>query len=671
MVSSFSIWYLCRRDPGPSTTTLQQLTSTPSLPSLPNLHMHPEFVLSRLSGLPLSLRRVAWLALDASTPAKMSDAVHQLHGLLLKYPDHIKYAANLLPVVYATLDPARLPEDTTPEPTRLHLVHCAIGAMALFTLHTLNFAVVHDLWTRVWAWIHFIDTHDYFPDESICGYSRLSLLKQLVEFLLLDRPELVFSTPDVCVFVAHAWASMVARDKVDHGCLFGISQALAACDDFPQCLEDVLEGAGGIRELGSLIITYIGLLVRDLGASDSGDSDSRCRLHLSLHRVLLFVSVPRPETCELALQTSLTKAGIITALTDALITLTSVGSLAGDAHRNSPLCTCNGCVTDLCMQKITSLLYVIQSPQLEKALNAGVLRAIVTGAVSNYRMANVETALKHFLGTILVGATRYYTFMRRLATALPEVLAIQPSRAFMDSPLWADWVLFLSLAQERLQFLAEFRERFFSTRSCANFECGVLIAQKTDLRRCAACRVRYYCSKECQMHSWRTQGHRAICIFAHDSGLGRQLEDHNNRFYNFTFLRDYQTRKPAILLQKLAHIHRTVNADFCVVMEFISGRCVPRVAPIEEWEYILERHPCMERSATGWREMHVVRFVDEDTLEFPWLLRCTSPAQMDGLVALARQIPKETDIVRLEKLCPALFEKLQKLANIKLIEVYC
>ncbi|KAF7342758.1 hypothetical protein MSAN_01991000 [Mycena sanguinolenta] len=323
------------------------------------------------------------------------------------------------------------------------------------------------------------------------------------------------------------------------------------------------------------------------------------------------------------------------------------------------------------MQKLASLLYVIRAPRLKKALNAGVLHAIVTGTVSNYRALNVSTALKHFMGTILVGATRYYPFMCSLAAALPEALAIEPSRAFMDSPLWADWISFASCAQERLQFLAEFRARFISTRPCANFDCDVLYAQRTDLRRCAACQIYYYCSVECQTISWSTQAHRAICEAAQDSEHGHRLEDNNNRFYRFTILRDYQIRKPAIFLQKLAHIHRTGNTNFCVIMEFISARCIPRVAPVEEWEHILERHPYTERSATGWREMHVVRFVDEDPLEFPWLLRCGNSIQMDGLVELARQIPQGADVGQLEKLYPALFEEVQKLASMEVVEVYC
>ncbi|KAJ6451892.1 hypothetical protein C8R45DRAFT_1113239 [Mycena sanguinolenta] len=132
-------------------------------------------------------------------------------------------------------------------------------------------------------------------------------------------------------------------------------------------------------------------------------------------------------------------------------------------------------------------------------------------------------------------------------------------------------------------------------------------------------------------------------------------------------LRDYQTRKPVLLLQKLAHIHETGSTDSCVIMEYLSGRCIPRVV-----EHPLEGQIWMERSATGFREMHVVRFVGvDDPLEIRCLLRCNSSAQVDGLVELARLIPEGTDVAQLKELHPALFMEFQKLVNLEVVEIYC
>ncbi|KAF7342759.1 MYND-type domain-containing protein [Mycena sanguinolenta] len=603
--------------------------------------MRPEFKLSKLSALPLSDRRVAKLAADASTPVNIvSKAIHQLYGAYRRNPDPGQYAWKLLPVVYAILDPARLPDDTTPELALLHRLVIATSAMTLLFLKNLNVAVVCDVWPCIWAWIHFIDTLDYFPDVSVCGYTRLSLMKQLGNFLFWGHSELVFDTPGVCVFIAHAWANMVARGEVDYAGLLVISDTLATYDHLPQCLEELVEGAGGMDDLARLILTYVDLLVCDLGINES--EASRFKLRYSLRNVLVLVSRPTPGV--LALQKSLMRAGIVAALSDALIKLASAGALekvphvSSYGHSSTPPCSCHSCVMDLCMQNLTSLLSAMRSPKLEKTLDTDILRTIITGTVSNYRAPNVSEALKHFMGTTLVGATRCYTFMRSLGTVLPEALAIQPSRAFMDSPLWHDWILFTSLAQERLQSFHEFRSSLMSRRSCGNFECNILITQKTDLRRCSACQAQYYCSAECQIISWRAQDHRRICAFTQGSELDDRVEGNNNRFYRFTILRDYQTQKTAILLQKLAHIHRTGNTNFCVIMSFISACCIPRVAPIEEWEHILESHPCIERSATGFREMHVV--LEEPprirlALEMQFLgpdrwSRCVGPADSEG-----------------------------------------
>ncbi|KAJ6449332.1 hypothetical protein C8R45DRAFT_1130857 [Mycena sanguinolenta] len=87
---------------------------------------------------------------------------HIVRYLRSNYPDPEQYTRKLLPVVYATLDSGRLPDDTTPEPTFLHRVPCATYAMTFFSLKTLNAAAVRDLWSRVRARIRFIDIHDYF-----------------------------------------------------------------------------------------------------------------------------------------------------------------------------------------------------------------------------------------------------------------------------------------------------------------------------------------------------------------------------------------------------------------------------------------------------------------------------------------------------------------------------
>ncbi|KAJ6449329.1 hypothetical protein C8R45DRAFT_947416 [Mycena sanguinolenta] len=157
---------------------------------------------------------------------------------------------------------------------------------------------------------------------------------------------------------------------------------------------------------------------------------------------------------------------------------------------------------------------------------------------------------------------------------------------------------FHGFATERLQFSAEFRERFFSTRSCANFEdTKCTRGEHRDIAPLPR-------TADLAADSTAITTGFIISPFSATIRHGNHRSSHSSNWQH-RLLRRYGIH--------LGTLHPTGS---------ISSRDIR-----------------VERSATGWREMHVVRFVDEDTVEFPWLLRCTSPAQMDGLVALARQSP--------------------------------
>jgi hypothetical protein len=155
--------------------------------------------------------------------------------------------------------------------------------------------------------------------------------------------------------------------------------------------------------------------------------------------------------------------------------------------------------------------------------------------------------------------------------------------------------------------------------------------------------------------------------------LDCHTDQRNNRFYRFVLLRSYQTHKPALFLQKLAHIHRTGNTDFCVVTEYVHGRFAPRVAPLTEWTHLLDEAQCIEWGATNRKEVHVVRFVEEPGTmdECFWLLRYDSAAPVEGSLRIAKQIPLGVDVVgQLADLYPELFQQVQELASMNVAETY-
>ncbi|OBZ69914.1 hypothetical protein A0H81_10215 [Grifola frondosa] len=71
------------------------------------------------------------------------------------------------------------------------------------------------------------------------------------------------------------------------------------------------------------------------------------------------------------------------------------------------------------------------------------------------------------------------------------------------------WDAFRALAHERAVLV-----RLFSTANtqvCDNVQCQKR-ANRKEFRRCSACLVTFYCSKECQKASWKEGDHKALCI---------------------------------------------------------------------------------------------------------------------------------------------------------------
>ncbi|KAK6969359.1 hypothetical protein R3P38DRAFT_2752979 [Favolaschia claudopus] len=253
-------------------------------------------------------------------------------------------------------------------------------------------------------------------------------------------------------------------------------------------------------------------------------------------------------------------------------------------------------------------------------------------------------------------------------SVLRNATMMLPSTGFMKSRFGKDWRGIVALAQERTELRKDFDTNLVGIRSCDNFECGVINVPKATLRRCGACQHTFYCSPECQKISWRKFNHRYRCkriqknpIITPDARI--------TRFRSTLILNTYQRHKHAIFLQKLKYIHRTGNTDYCVIMEYIAGYCTPKVVPIEEWGKSLSLHDYRQRTAIGTREMHVVRLTP-GRVEFPMLLRSNAAEVLERLVGIARRLPKDADVGRLENDFPEMWREVEELAGMDVVEIY-
>lgn len=412
-----------------------------------------------------SLQRVAKLAVDASKPVEIvSDALLKLRAQLREYPNQGQaLSQGLLPIIYANLDPARLLDpDRVAEPIFLHRALCATRAMTMLRMGHLPTAVARELWPRLWAWIQFFDNHDYFPDDAPFTADRRLLFSCFLPFLHDtegNAAQLVYTTPDVCVFVSHAWACLVARceryhdalqDPGSQGAMLALVQMFRVCHRFPQHFDELVEGMGNSEDLARLAVRYTAVAARNF---DIVEHTRRDRLDPTLYSGMISLNWGGPSFLE-----CLGSAGMAKVLTETLIKLAGAGFTMAATGR--------------CLLPLVDIVDQLGAPSLVKALKAGLLRAIISrhASESDSDDERVSRALKHLIRDILVDATFKYSFMVALKSVLPDALAIERTGGFMHSPRWEDWKLFTVIAAERLQYAEEFRAGYVSTRECSNFE---------------------------------------------------------------------------------------------------------------------------------------------------------------------------------------------------------
>ncbi|KAJ7656839.1 hypothetical protein DFH06DRAFT_1298113 [Mycena polygramma] len=641
--------------------------------------MHPELLPSKLLGLPDSCRGVACLAADSSANANVVlDAVIELHAVLRREANPVASAAKLLPVVYANLDLQRIPDPDLLTDSTVHpRVLAAVYAMEFihFCSFRLTSAVTRELWPRLWAWAQFIDNHESFHAQT--NFFRTQILSHIALLMMPTTVQLIHTTPDVCFFAARALAGLVTlceqdeteiRKACHRTAILGVKQFLAACYDFPEHLKELVGGVGGdVDDFVLLLVRYIAVLVRGLGHNpDEVVRDMLLLPFVDIHDFLCTTYIPATREEPALLWTRLASMGYVTIATQGLAKLAEAGT--------TPVVQEAVAVSLL---QIHMIISDSSTAQIVEALKAGILRALVLCSARFGSHTFIPDSISSLMGTLLLGSTLVYQSMVAFPAALVDALEAERTPGFATSQCRREWQLLKTTVTNRLEFLDGYSS-FVAKKACDNYECDRLMEEKTAFRRCSGCRVNLYCSRECQKISWRTFAHRTKCakIQEHPEPHTWRLTKQTNRFHEYMILREYQTQKFSIFLQKLAHIHRYGDTNFCVVMESINGGlCTAKVAPRAEWDraafsngypYFLE-----DEQGEGRAQMHLVRSIGRSrTVESPWLLRSSPSVVTANLIRIAAQIPPGVDVGGLEESHPSLSEEVRSLVSLQVQERY-
>ncbi|KAF7341330.1 MYND-type domain-containing protein [Mycena venus] len=594
--------------------------------------MHSSLSIKSLSKLPVSVRTVATAAASGSFAAWQKIAARLLADPGI--PAH-----KFLPVVFANLDPARIPDTTTPE------LACSSGSdavimayNALFTVshfRELPFPILEALWVRIWMWIEFIEHHQYyFPEQDDVDPVSCQLLDALIPFLGTEASAiLVHTTPGVHAFAARVWQLLPASHVTNSSTMAAFFRFLRGCSGaWCGSTDELVEGCGEDGDvLASLVVHHI-----DMIATASLHPQAEVS-HITLIDRLRGLSglVVRIGTHNLF--PALLSAGIVRAQTRAL------GHLQPLFHdAEAALNDCSDTLTAMLI--FTSAAVKPGYPNLPEALKAGLLTNIVSYGGDYQTTARTVTILERFLQLILPGSLVFYPVVSALASALPKALKKSCTPRFMASPLFEAWQNFVNLAEERLYILEHFRSPEYSpTKACDSSACTA-IRKSSEFKRCAKCRCKFYCSRECQIRDWRA-GHRQMCkspaSYCSPKDEWRKWDE---AFLRLILYHDYQALKLELLHLQLEYIRANGGRhDFYTTFDYMLGRCVIAVQPIGS--SIGDMQAAFDdgtwcRSRLG---LHIV-FLNggRDCIKRSYLFKSSSAALMVGLQSIWADITSGT-----------------------------
>ncbi|KAJ7029449.1 hypothetical protein C8F04DRAFT_1398398 [Mycena alexandri] len=530
-----------------------------------------------------------------------------------------------LPVVFANLDPARIPDMTGVDSLDPPSPAAKAVMMGFNAVHSLPFfidaplPVYHELWPRMWKWVQFLEVHQHYWHNYEGEAPFMMNLFRALSPLLLHNENLalmVHATPGVHAFVARFWTLLPVLHAGDH--IIRLCYFLSCCGPKESCVEQFIEACEHNPNL------LASLLVRHLDAAIIG-----CQSHQPEHP-------PATLVCRVDILSQFTwnmkSHGLASALLSAGLVPVYAAAIAPFASFRNPE------LGALSWSFVAGVLSLISSgpgyPHLPRALKAGLLQSLesYTENAPSQDQFPGPSALVGFLDGLLPRSMVYYPVVHALASALPKFLEMTGIRAFNASPAIGQWADFVELAQARVRDLEYFQSpEYIHRRACDNLECSV-IQPAAEFKCCSACRRQYYCSRACQIVDWRRYGHRESCTrlaLADASSLSSRDE----AFLRLVLLRDYQAKKAAILGWQLEYMFENDgDTNFCTEFDYSGGQCTISVeAATPSMAYTRQR---MDAAASPHSKLALHQVVvnnGQTDVTLPYILRSDSSMLSDGL----------------------------------------
>ncbi|KAJ7763008.1 hypothetical protein B0H16DRAFT_1455444 [Mycena metata] len=476
--------------------------------------------------------------------------------------------ALLIPLLFAHLDPSRIPKpkqlDSILSDVARHpeLDGIAGGLTALYEVSELldvrliQHPLYAELWPRLYPWLIFAHTyHDYIPVEYSMGLAQLHRASAFIILTIRTHGSMkavVEKATGLRYILAGYWAKIVRKIISTDVEVAYILSFLSDCEEEGAAnFQEVLDGiAGDPRDLAYLLVQQIKVTV----ASTVNDATNMAVG--SILRVLNMHGSQSPLGEGMLLNGGVTAAMRAIAFQDR--ERRGGADWAGE-------------------QVYIGMLFLLGNVEsgegmewISQALSSGLFKLIATMIRArqerSYELWYTFSLLERFLKVIFPEYLVHYKITVQMKTAISEAIPITSSPMFKTSFIYPFWVEFSDLVQERFRALDLFLN--IDSRlldACENMQC-CKTGGKDALKRCAACGLALYCSRECQKADW-VAAHRCSCQRLGSSGISSA----RGRGYLGAILQyNFQSCsiRRAVLTQQAQFMYRNPETEFVTVLDF-------------------------------------------------------------------------------------------------------
>ncbi|KAK7028616.1 hypothetical protein R3P38DRAFT_2937485 [Favolaschia claudopus] len=615
------------------------------------------------SKIPLQSRRSA---IAAANPSACLEERAIFMQNITRIPWTVDILVPFLPVLYAILDPTRIPSISNAlegpgdvvEDSHVGLeIFCVSnslrGILTLVRAKRVPFGASSDIWKNVWPWLQFTEmyhellTADLIADRYVQQVLFIATLGTNPEAERTMAKDIV----DICIFLGRAWAQLLQADdrdnKAAHTALISLPGCVQSWTEHPDWTRSAADGlivgvGGSAANLASLALLHLNRFLPNKYSPLDQEHVS-----LALGGLVSFIQSANHEARApfgLGFADVLLEMGLVTSLTN-LSRAVFDGSLPAD-------------VSNLSYYEYL-LAFLRPCPRHQRvveALRAGFLPTVLQAGIA-------LPGCRALLFDNLSSVTTLHSSLSQIRVSLSQIKDINKKARLIKKsspPFYKSWQGFMAVLEDRFQVLDAYNAEILTVPICChNHECGGTF-HKQDIKVCSGCTIAYYCSKACQQTDWLA-GHRQFCT--HLSWRSRvdchpehsPMTARDNSFLHTLLYWEFRSRQKEIALGYLRFMQNQPDKTPYMLFDFRHGACQIQIDDIEELdsaltpvavEAVVERGERILFNVTRGSEYHdiIPRF-------FPPFV--AGREFLAGLRTIAAGMPSGAGEEQLEQYCPA------------------